>query len=155
MANMELKMQPPSDPSVLPDWVEKLSHQVEREDGLVNQRVTWMIQLEGFLFAGLALKHGEVQKPLLLVLSVIGITSAFTTLRGVRAARRALDDLVEAFESIPQQARQYLVRPFGQREHNDDGKVTSAALPIVIIIAWVGLVASDVLGPAISHRWFH
>lgn len=36
-------------------YYEDLSKQIEREDGLVNTRMTWMITLQGFLFAALAL----------------------------------------------------------------------------------------------------
>jgi len=32
-----------------------VAHQIEREDGLINTRITWMLTFEGFLFAALAL----------------------------------------------------------------------------------------------------
>jgi hypothetical protein len=135
----DVTMQPPSDPKELSDWVGNLAHQVEREDGLVHQRVTWMIQLEGFLFAGLALKERTPPIPLLVVMALVGITCACTTLLGVSAARRALNDLVVAFETIPEETRRHLVRPFGRRKDNSYGKITSAALPMVIVAAWLGL----------------
>ena len=42
---------------------EYMSKQIEREDGLINTRITWMLTFEGFLFAALAIVAGKDDDP--------------------------------------------------------------------------------------------
>ena len=38
---------------------ETIAKQIEREDGLINYRLSWMLQINGFLFAAIALLGGS------------------------------------------------------------------------------------------------
>jgi hypothetical protein len=39
---------------------ECIAHQINREDGLFNNRLTWTLQLKGFLFVALALVGKDI-----------------------------------------------------------------------------------------------
>jgi|CXWL01.1.fsa_nt_gi hypothetical protein len=96
---------------VLYDYI---AHQVNREDSLVNNRMGWVLQLNGFLFAALALAGKDMPLHLSmffqLAIPIVGLITSIAGFIGVRAAHRQLDYLkslwsIQAFPDWP--------RPFG------------------------------------------
>ena len=58
---------------------EMLREMVRHEDDLRNHRITWLCQLQGFLFASLGFAWGKSQR-LTTILAVLGLTFGFLIL---------------------------------------------------------------------------
>lgn len=117
---------------------EVLSHQIEREDGLINTRITWMLTFEGFLFAALALVANDNSDPtiqliLKYVLPIVGSAVAFLALLAISAAFSALEDLRKRWD---QTKYPNYPRPFGNENEHASGATYCKGVPIVIIVFW-------------------
>jgi hypothetical protein len=126
-----------------PLWYEQISKQIEREDGLINQRLTWMMQIQAFLFAGLAvlakIEGGNIalQTAVGSAVLAIGLSSAVFGGRGVRAALASLESLRRRYLEMPVAERRCLVRPFGARRVHQNKKDLALRLPAVLITVWI------------------
>jgi hypothetical protein len=126
-------------------WYDHLVFQVTREDELVHQRLTWLMQFQGFLFTAfgfiLASRSDFTPKPLLLVLlgmiSSVGLAGAFAVQRGVRSAHLVLDSLKRAYLASFERFKTSHVRPFGK--HSEHRQLVSSMLPWTMMIAWVSI----------------
>jgi hypothetical protein len=119
------------------EWYKQLTYQIDREDGLIHQRLTWMMQIEGLLFTALgfaATGHADdtLRAALLVVLPIVGTATALLVFFGVAAARATIDGLRVRYRMAERFTE--LVPPCG-----DGGLVTSSWLPWVVIFAWVAL----------------
>jgi hypothetical protein len=148
-------------PQALDEWLKWYDHlvfQVTREDELVHQRVTWLMQFEGFLFTAfgfiLAARTELTPKPLLLVLlgtiSMVGFTGAFAVQRGVRSAHLVLDALKRAYLASFERFKATHVRPFGK--HSQHRQLVSAVLPWTLMSAWLSIQLM-LLYRLVMHHW--
>jgi hypothetical protein len=110
----------------------KIAEQIEKEDGLVNQRLTWGASINGALFALL----GVLFKDLLLdasilanisgcviavFLSIIGVLVCGSSIRGIVDARKQIDHIRSIYKEWwqPQvENEMHLPRPFFERHEN-------------------------------------
>lgn len=113
--------------------------QLERELSLINNRISWMLTFQGFLFATIALvanKNTEQAIRLVFrnVIPTIGIVVAFLALIGVHAAHLS----IESIKTRWKQNLDYLEysQAFGTSTSSILGRVPSYGIPISIIIAW-------------------
>jgi hypothetical protein len=81
-----------------------LRGQIEHEDNLVNQRVTWLLLIQGFLFASFYnILISSLDKPdffslkliILILISAFGIFISWVSLRSIRGAFKALKHIRE------------------------------------------------------------
>ena len=82
---------------------EYMSKQIEREDGLINTRITWMLTFEGFLFAARAIVAGKDDDPniqfvLKYALPIVGSIIAFLAFLAIQAALTALKELKDRWD---------------------------------------------------------
>ena len=118
---------------------EYLAHQIEREDSLINTRITWMLTFEGFLFAALALVANKenigtaVYKVLKYALPLMGIAVGMLAFLGVQAALSALEVLKNRWD--PEKFKGY-PQPFGGPRPHAFGALYSQGLPLVVIVTW-------------------
>src|SRR5450432_1880188 len=84
------------------EWYESLARQVEREDNLVSQRLTWLLTFEAFLFTGFgwaATSSGgtppgiQILKVATILLPTVGILAAVFAWIGVENSRDAAQRL--------------------------------------------------------------
>lgn len=122
---------------------EYIAFQINREDGLVNYRLTWMLQLNALLFAALALLSGTappsnsgLDSALERVIPIAGIITSLSCLLGVVAANIAIWDLKELWRS----GHYKWPRPFGRPMAYCLGLVPSMLLPVVFVGAWVYMI---------------
>ena len=116
-----------------------IAHQIEREDGLVNYRLTWMLTTQGLLFAALALLTGtaidtEIRAMLAWLLPWIGIALSVIALVGVSAANHQITYLKKKWEMLDYDKAP---RPYGWPWAWRFGLVPSVCLPVVFIAAWI------------------
>jgi hypothetical protein len=123
------------------EYYEYMSHQIEREDGLINTRITWMLTFEGFLFATLALigQQGTVRPELYAAakntLPVLGALIGFLAYLSVEAALSALKHLKSGWES--RDPKELFPRAFGKRRPHHMAALHSRLLPLAVVIAWI------------------
>jgi hypothetical protein len=146
----------PSDPAAFRMWYQDLSGQVGREDGLVDQRLRWLMTFEGLLFTGLSLMTKNASPFILATMGVFalaGILAALIARNALRAAYGSLDDLKALYFKVPPAKRQELIRPFGGPVWHRHGKLLASHLPDVVLVTWVILIVlgivfrTDILHP--------
>ena len=74
---------------------EHLSREITREENLINNRLTWTLTFNGFLFAAIALIgddqiHLQLRNTLQVIIPIVGITVASLGIIGVIAAYMAI-----------------------------------------------------------------
>jgi hypothetical protein len=139
-------MQSPSNPGWFNpdpklDFVyEHLSREIAREENLINNRLTWMLTFQGFLFAAIALMGNEkihlpLKSALQCIIPALGIAVAISGIMGVTAAYLAIcqhrKDWENKLNNFP--------KPGGKGLASWLGRFASGSIPIVIILAWVYL----------------
>lgn len=116
---------------------EYIAHQIEREDGLVDTRIRWMLTFEGFLLASLAIvSDGDdqiIQMTLKYALPVIGVIVALLSWAAIEAALWTLKELKELWEDGDYSG---YPRPFGKGVTHTLGALFARGLPWVIIVLW-------------------
>ena len=129
------------------EYYEYVAHQINREDGLVNSRLTWMLTFQGFLFASLAL-IGEREKvgqelycALIYVLPFLGATIALLSYLSVEGALSAIkslkNDWINKEEDLD--IAGVFPRPFGQKVPHTLAAIFIRLLPFSVTFAWIYL----------------
>ena len=121
------------------NYYEYLAHQIEREDGLVNYRLTWMLTTQGLLFAALALLAGkeidvDMRAMLAWLLPRIGIALSVIALLGVSAANNQITYLKKKWEKLDYVKAP---RPYGGPWAWRFGLIPSLCLPVLFFAAWI------------------
>jgi hypothetical protein len=143
---------------------------MKHEDDLLNQRTTWLLVIQGFLFATLAVL-GEWVSPkdplsdllrterlyLIYVLVFVGILIAVAAFISILAANKAIDSLQKKWEK---ELKQYYraedwdlfpgIAGGGHKKAKAWGKTPALAIPCIVALAWIivaGMNANDKLYP--------
>lgn len=118
-------------------------HQIDREDSLINYRLTWTLTLNGFLFAALAfLGSKESPEPRIeeffhWALPAAGFFISVAGLLGILAAFIQIHYLTEQWSELKDSR---WPRPFGDKKHSYFiGTIPSFLPPLVLVAVWVGL----------------
>jgi len=133
------------------DVYDSIARQVEQENQLINQRLTWTLQLNGFLFTAIALLSGKPlhDKGLALLLKwlipLTGLSLSLAGLLGVLAAQWQLLYLTQRWQAQLQSDPR--PRPFGDMRHSYlIGAVPSVLPPAALSCVWGVMARSRVLG---------
>lgn len=139
---------------------DRIRAKIEHEDNLVNQRIMWMITLQGLLFTaygfslsaeatslstlGSNLKAHEMFMSTLTTLRqamvAVGVGSSFATLLGVIAAHRAIRDDERTLRRALNNSKSGLKtfpNPIGRRVTNTIGIICSLAFPFLCGVVWM------------------
>jgi hypothetical protein len=94
-------------------YYECLRKEIEREDGITHQRLTWLMTFQGFLIAAVALllasswplpdQHSGIVLLRRLAIGAVGITGfilAAVSASGIQASRDALDNVIRDWEHV-------------------------------------------------------
>lgn len=137
---------------------ESIWRNIDREDTLVNQRITWAVLLSGGLFAATALLANVAASPptkitqpvqalflaLMIVLAIVGIIFSLRVREGVMAAQSQINYLKNEYaryltpdcESLFE--RQYkLPRPFGDLRDYISGSQAAIIFPKLMLAVWI------------------
>lgn len=92
----------------LKEYYYMLREQIQHEDSLVNQRITWLVAIEGFLFAafvGIIASRDKIDEYefyiLLLVIAIIGIRFSQISKQSIGAAHKSLEILRDLWNKPP------------------------------------------------------
>jgi hypothetical protein len=142
---------------------DRIRAKIEHEDNLVNQRIMWMITLQGLLFTayGFSLSAEATSLPVsssnpdayrrfILTLTTlreamvaVGVGSSFATLLGVIAAHRAIRDderTLRRGQDNCKSALKTFPNPIGRRVTNIIGMICGLAFPFLggVVWMWIG-----------------
>lgn len=125
-------------------WRARIRDLIKHEDELVNQRIGWLMQVQGLLFAALGFAWGNATFPLIALLACLGIATALSIWSAISLYSPAVHELREwwkkhrpadAFDGpdiiglwLPSSYTGKLLRPW-------------RAMPLIFILAWAGVVA--------------
>ncbi len=123
------------------EYYEYYSSHIEKEIDLVNNRLSWMLTFQGFLFASISIatsNESEAATRLFLrnALSLAGIAVAILTLLGVFASALQRDTLKNHWKN-------HKINDFpplgGNRLVSAMGRITSFGIPVTIIATWAAI----------------
>jgi hypothetical protein len=177
--NAESEAPPPDPKPNIYEHYKIFREYVEHEDCLINNRLLWNINIQGFLFvtygysiqkmAEMTTRHKLELHWLILVLPFVGATIGFLTSMGVKAAQRAIRNLEEQWENLLRdhhsaelQARLYpgligggcpKTRPAVERHENHEwGFRAPIWFSRIFIIAWGILLLASIATLAPTSR---
>ena len=118
---------------------DRYCRQLDKEDKLIDQRLTWLLASQSILFGAIGLSNPDIAKITLMVLPLVGIGSAILTGASVWAAKASFENYRKTLlEVCP--AAQDKDRAFPQL-HRDPTNIrlglrSAIALPGVFLVAW-------------------
>jgi hypothetical protein len=118
-----------------------VASQIQSENTLLDQRLTWTLQLNGFLFTALGLLGAKgladkaLQSLVNLWIPVTGCVVSLACLLGVIAAQMQLDYLAAFWDSMPRGA---CPRPFGDKRRGSYvlGMLPCLMPPGILLLTW-------------------
>jgi hypothetical protein len=133
-------MDAPNGPSAK-EYYGYISDHIEKEVDLVNNRLSWMLSFQGFLFASISIvtsKESEATLRTFLrdAFSFAGIAVAVLTLIGVYASALQRDSLKRQWTNLKYQG----FPPLSSNPLiSTMGRITSFGIPITIITVWIAV----------------
>lgn len=130
----------------LPELLAYTAHQIEREDGQINNRLTWMLTFHGFLFlsAAAVLSQNELEasfrRRFVATVAVVGVVVCVVALCSIRAAVVSLSRIRKGWETIEDcysLDKRLVVRPYGTLSKFDRGHWIAYAIPASIMGGWI------------------
>jgi hypothetical protein len=125
------------------EWYDSIVRQIEREDELVNQRLTWLMQFEGLMFAGLGLVSRPdaeyLTQTVMIVFPVMGFLVALSAMGAIRDARKTASQLKQEYEKWEKKNGRKWAKPFGGPASEYGWAFLldySRALPLLMVLAW-------------------
>lgn len=135
---------------------ESIWRNIDREDTLINQRISWAVVLSGGLFAATALLANALLSALvmqsavsraivlllMIALAVVGMIFSFKAKEGVEAAQNQTDYLKDLYDArrvddVSLFEKRYdWPRPFGDRRDHVSGASTARIFPQLMIFIW-------------------
>ncbi len=120
-----------------------IAFQIAREDELAGKRLTWIVTINGFLFAALGFSAGKdspdqaILALLKFALPVTGSLVSIAGLMGVIAAYIQLQYLTKLWERLDDPR---WPRPYGDKKHSYKiGVIPSVLPPLVLAGVWAAL----------------
>jgi hypothetical protein len=146
-----------SDPraDALSDLYEDIGDQIKREEGLTNNRLTWILQANGFLFTALALIKNDDPVLKQVIPFAIGFSASVINLLGFCAlggAFLSIWDLRCVWKRHCQELQR--PRPFGGQRASILGFLP-VFIPLLLFGAWVYIGLSLVNSPGLFLKTTH
>lgn len=130
---------PESESSELKSRYDAIAFQVDREDELLNKRLTWSLTINGFLFAALGL-ISDIEKSKIEIINIftyavpyVGFVVSVAALFGVIAANSQILYLRSEWKAL---GNSPWVRPFGKGFVFALGWVTPLIPAVALVIVW-------------------
>jgi hypothetical protein len=137
------------------DLVNYTAHQIEREDGLISNRLTWMLTFQGFLFlsaaAVLASDVAPLQRRLFVTTAaILGFLVCIIAIVSISAAVASITRICTCWENIKASyvlPEELVARPFGhwpddrapRWPKSDKGHWIAYGIPASVMGGWIGV----------------
>jgi hypothetical protein len=127
-------------PLTLNDYYDDTARQIKREERLINDRLSWMLTFEGFLFAALALtanvsNAGVLRNNLKYTIPAIGFVVAMLTAVGIFGAYISINQIKRFWAN--QKGSDRFPIAYGNRLASFLGRTTGYGLPFAMMLTWV------------------
>lgn len=135
------------------EFYKAIRDQIVHEDNLCNQRMTWLITLQAFLFGayGFSLSAESNQNGVNLRdtiitartgMAMVGILSSLVVIVALFAAKRSIDRLVDRwYDSYPEEAKTFpqIIGNYApaKRRGTRLGQVPIFSIPIIFPLVWL------------------
>ena len=130
----------------------RTSDQITKEEGLIHNRITWMLTFQGFLFAAVVLSANtnvdeHLSSLLRRTIPWLALASAGLALIGVRAAYISINSIKDTLaDFLIKNPQQHHVPAHGNPLASTLGRMTSHGLPMLVILAWSYLIWQGISG---------
>ena len=113
---------------------------IEREEALIDHRISWMLTSQGFLFTGVAFLSSnsvDMQRRahLIPVLAAVGICISLLSLAGILAAYPSITHIFKAWQAHPE-AKAGIYPPITTPVASGLGRLLGYGLPLLFLCAW-------------------
>jgi hypothetical protein len=139
------------------EFYDRCVSELRQEDELVNRRMTWLLVSQGVLFGaatGGGLKPDQLDQGYFSAIMIFGVALCVLVIVSLRGAVRAFDHALKslhdefgqskysglAFQRLPQVSRN------DKHPSLRMGLVSTYGLPILLLLAWVGIAFLRALG---------
>jgi hypothetical protein len=116
---------------------------LEREDQLVNSRMTWYLTIQGFIVASVALSftgkfesHPYLQIPATILLSTLGIAISAVVFVSVGRARDNKNKIGKMWEKVYKPEAKLFPDPRGERTWLRN-LTPGLAVPVIFVVFWI------------------
>jgi hypothetical protein len=118
---------------------------IEREETLIDHRISWMLTSQGFLFTGFAFLASntvatQTRMHLAPVIAVVGIMIALLSFTGIGAAYLSINNLIRTWYARPE-AKGDAYPPITTRVASGLGRRLGYRLPLLFLGAWAYLIS--------------
>lgn len=132
-------------------YYEYLRDEIQREDELTHQRITWIINLNSFLINAFGIllvfswDHlppdiALMRRVAIIVVGIVGLTSAVNSITGISAARRSLEEVKIRWERLNEKWKLYpnkAPQAYAQRKPFSSGRHHSIMICYTFVVMWV------------------
>ncbi len=130
----------PKEKIIPSDEYDRYCHQIDKEDGLIDQRVNWLLASQSILFAAVGISDGGSANDIIKVIPFVGIGCSigigFSILAAVRSIKRYREILQKKCPSD-----QDLLWCYPQLHRNPQnlllGLISPIAVPTIFVLAWI------------------
>ena len=130
----------PKEKIIPSDEYYRYCHQIDKEDGLIDQRVNWLLASQSILFAAVGISDGGSVKGIIKVIPFVGIGCSigigFSILAAVRSIKRYREILQKKCPSD-----QDLLWCYPQLHRDPQnlslGLISPMAIPVIFYLAWI------------------
>jgi hypothetical protein len=122
---------------------------IRHEDDVIDQRITWLCQIQGFLFAALALTWKEpTESRLVPVICLVGLLVAVSSGLALRSARLAISNLVKWWDNKIRQSGYLGPDVFARRVGKSFTHLLPwTSLPVLFFLAWISILVIKIMDP--------
>ena len=128
--------------------------QIEHEDNLVGQRLSWFVAAQSFLFTAYAITvsnirpeingpPSKIQQPMLIVVPLVALLTSLLLSITIIAGLVAIANLRRLFDSHVAKPAQHQLPPIqGYRDTRVFGQAGPILLPFIFAAAWIYLIVT-------------
>jgi hypothetical protein len=128
------------------DMFDMVLRLLDREDQLINSRMTWYLTIQGFIIAGVALmftgkfeSHLGLRIPGIIALSILGIAISVVVFIAVLRARKAKKKVCKKWEELTSDEKTPFPDPMGEPEWLSEW-TPGQTVPLIFVLFWVAVV---------------
>lgn len=116
--------------------------QIEYEQGLISNRISWMLTFQGFLFGAMALVASDssaqaVRITFKSVLPLLGILTSSLAILGIYASCLTIDAVRRRWRAHPDSCD--YIATLGLNKASIAARITSYGIPVSTIFAWLSI----------------
>lgn len=126
------------------DLYECSVQQIEYEQGLINNRISWMLTFQGFLFGSMALVASDnsaevIRMTFKTIVPLLGILTSSLAIVGIYASCLTIDAVRRRWKSHPNSCE--YIATLGLSKASIAARITSYGIPASTIFAWLSIMA--------------